>query len=116
MREYKFSYMWSDGKTWMDLRYDLAQIVNGEPYEAMSDMPLLKNFVHKATRQYTGLKDKNGNEIFEGDIVSAIMPNDFENRCAYKVEIPTLGSYSIFMNIIDYEIIGNIHENPELLK
>ena len=66
MREVKFSYMWHNGKRWLDLIYTLEQIQNGEAYEYFENEPLLKSFVHKATRQYTGLKDKNGVEIYEG--------------------------------------------------
>ena len=72
--------------------------------------------------QYTGLKDKNGKEIYEGDIVTLngeweeIEHGDcsivtFENGCfrvgnGYENEA---GNY-----LSDWRIIGNIHENPEL--
>lgn len=60
--------------------------------------------------QYTGLKDKNGKEIYEGDIVHGIR-NGTEVVDLYQ-EYDMIG-YDI--NLEKSEVIGNIYENPELL-
>lgn len=63
--------------------------------------------------QYTGLKDKNGNRIFEGDILSLRTGRPhvvrFENG-AFVLENTAIPVR--FAN--KFEVIGNIHDNPEL--
>ena len=94
--------------------------------------------IPKTVGQYTGLKDKNGKKIFEGDIVEADGYIFFVNfgKCggvANKVDYGYIGyyldgydeitkkalSYGLRDDIcyfINIEVIGNIHDNPELLK
>ena len=85
---------------------------------------IVNNDIH--LMQSTGLKDKNGKEIFEGDIV------DYKGR---EAVVKWHGSYAsfiyrfvdglqervsewdpLFLACYNFEVIGNIYENPELLE
>jgi hypothetical protein len=79
--------------------------------------------------QYTGLKDKNGKEIYEGDMPSGTWAGGYLLWCdkckciTYQSNLidcfQCLGEVTwaeIVEDIDNIEIIGNIYENPELLK
>ena len=76
--------------------------------------------------QYTGLKDKNGKEIYESDILRTYgeynIPENREVIYSKKGYWIPLVSVEYGHNTMDdyysedFEVIGNIHENPELLK
>ena len=80
--------------------------------------------------QYTGLTDKNGKKIFEGDIVSTDITRpylivEFRDGCfMFNCNDGGKDYYDIMLPILNEpqtqylygEVIGNIHDNPELLK
>lgn len=87
-----------------------------------------------ALMQSTGLKDKNGREIFEGDIVKRYRSPFFKAKWEYQIEtvikeeaslllgreygknFGTIPFNSPFAQSFLLEVIGNIYENPELLE
>ena len=98
------------------------------------DNPVKEEVVPETVGEYTGLKDKNGKKIFEGDIVRE-WSHWHKNLSAtvsdigcYLVVCDYLGSLSLkkntsygevstpLMRTSIVEVIGNIHDNPKLLE
>lgn len=74
--------------------------------------------------QYTGLTDKNGKKIFEGDVVNFKTTAYFFKNCRINYEsqfarfcaIDNKGYEYPMDKTFNYEIIGNVFDNPELLR
>jgi uncharacterized phage protein (TIGR01671 family) len=75
--------------------------------------------------QYTGLKDKNEKEIYEGDILKVILPEIepiigeiiyVQETCSFIIKNYNGIDCGFFEKLKDIEVIGNIYDNPELLE
>ena len=125
------SYLFDHGNDRYD--YFIDMIVTSSKFieRFKDDSEWMNGWVHIENLQYTGIKDKNGVEIYEGYIIS--MPDPSSNSAhpflgevqinrghtnVVSIEGANLGIYATVNSDrnIYVEVIGNIHENKELLE
>ena len=144
MREILFRGKRVDNGEWVEGFYvnvpeHYKQEMSGKSYIVSINNGLFMEIVPETVGQYTGLTDKNGKKIFEGDIVKYHLWDDKFDYCEVKFGYfyaamdsynggPALGFYlagingkaddiGFFENLYKFvEVIGNIHDNPELLE
>ena len=120
MREIKFKFLMENGE--VTKPYYLKELIDSDAYINIECEYSCKI---KQELQYTGLKDKNDVEIYEGDIIELICN---ESGCVLTGKYICLfkdGCFKFKENGSDWvgtisdsniKVIGNIYENPELLK
>lgn len=129
---------WVDGSLITDVFYRVGEgnknsipyilSVSGIDYDSWEDLDDdygLYEVDHDTTGQYTGLTDKNGKKIFEGDIIKHYFSLRFspsvgqvmyeDEHCKWVTKDVYNDTWEIHKGCI-YEVIGNIHDNPELME
>ena len=125
MSEIKIRIWDMDRKVMLGIQYVI--FYNGDFYENYRDLEDGIPIENIVVMQYTGLDDKNGLGIYEGDIISELSEQveDWEKHILAEVVWHKAGFYGKekghepeypITEFTQGEVIGNIYENPELLE
>jgi uncharacterized phage protein (TIGR01671 family) len=128
MREIKFRAWYKNNyKKTSKLKYDFA-VWCGQYLEIIANENFVGPNEDYILMQYTGLKDANGKEIYEGDIVKYFEWSKEPTYTEVKWQDDLTGFYPFAdspknsirdnwsINSLGVEVVGNIYENPELLE
>jgi len=123
MREILFRGKSTNNKIW---QYGLLTLYTNKRCVIKSQTGFYCDAISETVGQFTGLTDKNGTMIFEGDIVKFIDCVDevspFSEKISYiywfkeYCEFSLRDSQMAVSHVNEMEVIGNIHDNTELLK
>lgn len=140
MREILFKAKQIDNGEWIegsliDLDIDSGYCYIVQPYKRASILPIIflitdrmKLVDPETLCQFTGLTDKNGNKIWENDILMAHLDESYPEDVTYEtIEWGVAGWVTHETNSVDrqpldkfdlehYEVVGNIFDNKELLQ
>lgn len=130
IREFR-AYDIQKHRYWNDWSYNYLLSLEGVLLEVIRDedqRPCPEAEQRFIFEQWTGLVDKNGTKVFEGDICRAVETANFYSDdkpesivVAITITLDTPLSYRVeggpdgSVTYTDIEVLGNIHENPELL-
>ena len=123
----KFRFYNTEEKLMISGEYWLLIDGNGQVYEYNMGKHLAQEKDKYKVMQFTGLHDKNGVEIYEGDLLknTLIKPQIIECFCEDKIigsagfafkfrKMPSDENMMLRWETTDIEVIGNIYENPEI--
>ena len=125
MREIKFrAFLKADGRIYEVLSVDF---LNKEAtlWDKETAVNFEAGFDEIELMQYIGMEDENGREIYEGDIIEFLENESgetwtakivFENLAFKALDVEDKCYEYDFDDLTDIEILGNIYENPEILK
>jgi len=130
MKEIKFRFWDKNEKIFVQRPGNVVMLGDGKIF---NDWREFEDYVESESliiMQYTGLKDMNGKEVYEGDMVldhswlypreeDAIIVSWDEKKCGFvpfNFYNSRLDVYKAEECLYNYEVIGNIYENPELWK
>jgi len=129
VREIKFKFWDTKNKTMhkngcpylaIDSSGNVSELIH---HEAFLEWAGTVHTEHVIPLQYTGIKDKNGKEIYEGDVVlyddyvglTGVVYYD-EAETSYIIKPMQNGDYEVLGLTCHVRVLGNIFENPELLE